>query len=301
MAIKLNRAVLAHPWFTGISRHHLAALVEELAHPWEVAVEDHRNQVRGGSRKRAAGAGARHRLVFVGRLVATLIHLRHDLPHAVLGLLFGVDRCTITRAVGQIRTLLAERGYAVPNRPGVRLRTLEDVFAYAHAEGVELRLDATEIQVRRPRAGRGGLRAFVSGKKKQNTMKATVVADHHGRTLWTDAMRLRQTRTCWSSQLTSGTCMPSCSPARAPLLTARASSARSRMASLVDLACRSVVRSMGSWQARVRSSQIMPGAVVGRSGVMVTRPRFGRWWLFHRAQWPTTDSNPPWWARHRIG
>lgn len=30
---------------------------------------------------------------------------------------------------------------------------------------------------------------FVSGKKKQNTMKATVIADHKGRTLWTDALR----------------------------------------------------------------------------------------------------------------
>ena len=189
VTIKVNRAVLAHPRLTGISQHHLSALVEELARPWEMAVEDHRDRVRGGVRKRTAGAGARHRLVFVDRLVATLIHLRHDLPHAVLGLLFGVDRSTITRAVGQIRTLLAERGCAVPDRPGGRLRTLEDVFAYAHAEGVELRLDATEIQVRRPRAGRGGRRAFVSGKKKQNTMKATVVADHRGRTLWVDAMR----------------------------------------------------------------------------------------------------------------
>nr|WP_204366926.1 transposase family protein [Nocardiopsis ganjiahuensis] len=142
-----------------------------------------------GRRKQDTGAGARHRLVFTDRLVVTLIHLRHDLPHAVLGLLFGVDRSTVTRAVGQIRALLAERGCAVPDRPGIRLRTVEDVFAYAQAEGVELRLDATEIQVRRPRAGRGGRRAFVSGKKKQNTMKATVVADHRGRTLWTDAMR----------------------------------------------------------------------------------------------------------------
>jgi hypothetical protein len=57
------------------------------------------------------------------------------------------------------------------------------VFAYARAEGVELRLDATGIQVRRPAAGRGGRRAFVSGKKKQNTMKATVIADHQGRTI----------------------------------------------------------------------------------------------------------------------
>ncbi|MDX3772124.1 transposase family protein [Streptomyces sp. AK08-01B] len=112
-------------------------------------VEGRRHEARGGARKREAGAGVRHRLVFVDRLVATLIHLRHDLPHAALGLLFGVDRFTISRAIGEIRGLLAERGCAVPDLPG--LRTLADVFAYAQAEGVELRLDATEVQVRRPR------------------------------------------------------------------------------------------------------------------------------------------------------
>ncbi|WP_416956261.1 hypothetical protein [Streptomyces sp. Agncl-13] len=42
-------------------------------------------------------------------------------------------------------TLLANRGFAVPERPGVRLRTLEDVFAYAEAEGVSLRIDGTEV------------------------------------------------------------------------------------------------------------------------------------------------------------
>ncbi|MEU4089564.1 transposase family protein [Streptomyces aureus] len=184
-----DRSVLTHPLFTGVSTAHLSSLVGELARPWVVGLEGRRFQARGGARKRAPGAGARHQLVFVDRLVATLIHLRHDLPHAVLGVLFGVDRSTVTRAVGEIRRLLAERGFAVPDRPGLRLRTLEDVFAYAQAEGVELRLDATEVQVRRPAAGRGGRRAFVSGKKKQNTMKATVIADHRGRTLWADGLR----------------------------------------------------------------------------------------------------------------
>ncbi|MEV6477997.1 transposase family protein [Streptomyces sp. NPDC051657] len=185
----VHRAVLAHRLFTGISRHHLACLVEELGVPWQAGVEGRRHAARGGVRKRAAGAGARHQLVFVDRLVATLIHLRHDLPHSVLGLLFGVDRSTITRAIGKMRQLLAERGCAGPDRPGLRLRTLPDVFAYAHAEGIELRLDATEIQVRRPPANRGGRRAFVSGKKKQNTMKATVIADRRGRTVWADTLR----------------------------------------------------------------------------------------------------------------
>jgi hypothetical protein len=63
------------------------------------------------------------------------------------------------------------------------------VFAYAQASGVELRLDGTETQVRRPRAHRVGRRAFVSGKRKQNTSKPTVCSDAHGRTLRAGAVR----------------------------------------------------------------------------------------------------------------
>jgi hypothetical protein len=77
----------------------------------------------------------------------------------------------------------------VPGEPGVRLRTLADVFAYASARGVELRLDGTEVQVRRPPAGKPGRRAFISGKKKMNTKKATVITDDKGRTLWAGAFR----------------------------------------------------------------------------------------------------------------
>jgi hypothetical protein len=70
--------------------------------------------------------------------------------------------------------------------PGRRLRTLADDAA---AEGVILRIDGAEVQVRRPRAGRPGRRAFVSGKRKQNTKKATVITGPGGRTLWTGAFR----------------------------------------------------------------------------------------------------------------
>jgi DDE superfamily endonuclease len=103
--------------------------------------------------------------------------------------LHGVDRATITSAVHEIRPLLARRAFAVPGRPGVRLRTLADVVAYAAAEGVELRHDGTETQVRRPRANRFGRRAFVSGNKQQNTIKVTTVCDRRGRTLWAGAVR----------------------------------------------------------------------------------------------------------------
>jgi DDE superfamily endonuclease/Helix-turn-helix of DDE superfamily endonuclease len=129
----------------------------------------------------------RQRLSVTDRVVLTLVHLRIGIPHEALAVVFGVDRATVTRAIGQVRSLLANRGFAVPT--GVRLRTLADVFAYAAAEGVTLRLDATEIRVRRRRSGRPGRKGFVSGKLKQNTIKTTVVADEHGTTLWCGSTR----------------------------------------------------------------------------------------------------------------
>jgi DDE superfamily endonuclease len=66
---------------------------------------------------------------------------------------------------------------------------LADVFASAAAKGIQLRLDGSETQVRRPRANRAGRRAFVSGNHKQNTIKTTTISDGHGRTLWAGAVR----------------------------------------------------------------------------------------------------------------
>ncbi|WP_326654298.1 MULTISPECIES: transposase family protein [unclassified Streptomyces] len=164
-------------------------MLEELARPWEAARESVLRAERGGPRQRAVGAGRKPKLVFVDRLLVTLVHLRHGLPHAVLAELFDVDRSTVSAAVRQVRPLLAARGFAVPDRPGLRLKTLADVFAYAEAEGVELRLDGAETQVRRPQAARPGRRAFVSGKRRQNTIKTTTFSDGQGRMVLSGVVR----------------------------------------------------------------------------------------------------------------
>jgi hypothetical protein len=91
------------------------------------------------------------------------------LPQAAPAELYSVDRSTVSGAIREVRPLLAARGFAVPERPGVRLRT--------------------EVQVRRPRAGRPGRKAFVSGKKKQNTSKTTTFSDGRGRTLFSGVVR----------------------------------------------------------------------------------------------------------------
>jgi hypothetical protein len=183
------RTALSHRICTGIPRRRLAKLIAELADPWTAQQESRLRQRRGRDRLRSAGAGPDHELAFTDRVIATLVVLRFQLPHAALALFYRVDRATITRAVGEIRPLLAARGFAVAGKPELRLRTLADVFAYAAAEGVELRIDGTEVQVRRPKANRPGRRAFVSGKKKQNTIKPTVISDGRGRLLWCGATR----------------------------------------------------------------------------------------------------------------
>ncbi|MGI5372672.1 transposase family protein [Streptomyces sp. CA-251387] len=183
------RAALYHPAFCGIARAHLGDLIEELTGPWSAQCESALRERRGGDRQRTAGAGPDHQLVFVDRLLVTLAYLRLHLPHAALAALYGVSRPTVTRAIHEIQPLLARRGFAVPQRPGVRLRTLADVFAYAEAEGVDLHVDGTEVQVRRPKAGRAGRTAFVSGKEKQNTAKTTTIIDGSGRLLWSGADR----------------------------------------------------------------------------------------------------------------
>ena len=178
---------MSHSAFIGISRHHLGRLVAELAGPWQARRESGLRARRGRERQRAEGAGHRHELVFTDRVLVTLAVLRLQIPHEALAVMYGVHRSTVTRAVQEIRPLLAGRGYATPQ--GQRLSTLTDVFAYAAACGITLRIDGSEIQVRRPPARRPGRRAFVSGKKKMNTIKFTKICDERGRTLWDGTFR----------------------------------------------------------------------------------------------------------------
>ncbi|BFV56299.1 transposase family protein [Kitasatospora sp. CMC57] len=169
---------------TGLSQVVIADLVAELGPVWQARRDA---ELCDRPRRRAVGAGAKYKLVFVDRLLATLVHLRHGVTHDVLACWFGVDRSTITRALGEIRPLLADRGCRVA--PGLRLRTLADVIAHLGATGRTGIIDATEIRVRRPAAHRRGRNRFVSGKSRMNAMKALVVTDDRGRLLFCGEVR----------------------------------------------------------------------------------------------------------------
>lgn len=178
---------MAHSACHGLPVASLGALVAELAPRWEAAREGRLSAGRGRGRLRAAGAGRRPKLAFVDQVLVTVVYLRLGLPQTVLAVLYAVDQSTVSRAVAAVAPLLAGRGFATP--AGVRLCTLADVLAYAQATGFDLCLDGTDIMVRRPRAGRVGRRAFVSGKHRRNTVKVTAVCDQVGRLLWCGAAR----------------------------------------------------------------------------------------------------------------
>jgi hypothetical protein len=78
------RAACSHPALSGVSRAHFAELSAELASAWEAARQSALRETRGGERRRAEGAGRKPKLVFLDRLLVTLVQLRRQLPHVVL-------------------------------------------------------------------------------------------------------------------------------------------------------------------------------------------------------------------------
>ncbi|MGW1136619.1 transposase family protein [Streptomyces zhihengii] len=176
--------IVSNRRITGLSADVIAELVAEVGPLWH---ERHQAKLASRPRKRAVGAGAKHRLVFVDRLLAVLVHLRHGDTHDVLACWFAVDRSTITRAIGEVRPLLAERGCTIS--PGVRLRTLAEIIDHLGASGQTGIIDGTEIRVRRPAAGRKDRDVFISGKNKQNAVKTMVLTDQNGRVLFSSPAR----------------------------------------------------------------------------------------------------------------
>ncbi|MCX5136411.1 transposase [Streptomyces sp. NBC_00340] len=184
VGISTRAVIISNRRITGLTAGVIAELVKEIGPLWH---ERHQARLAARPRQRAVGAGAKYRLVFVDRLLATLVHLRHGVTHDVLACWFGADRSTITRAIGEVRPLLAERGCTVS--PDVRLRSLAEVVDHLGASGTTGIVDGTEIRVRRPAAGRKDRDKFISGKNKQNAVKSMVVTDGQGRVLWCSPAR----------------------------------------------------------------------------------------------------------------
>ncbi|MGA5069123.1 hypothetical protein ACPB9E_36085 [Streptomyces exfoliatus] len=62
----------------------------QLAPGWTARENSRLRERRGHERLRAEGGGPDHQLVFTDRVIATLVILRFQLPHAVLALFYGL-------------------------------------------------------------------------------------------------------------------------------------------------------------------------------------------------------------------
>ncbi|MGW6016230.1 transposase family protein [Streptomyces sp. NPDC055210] len=102
-------------------------------------------------RKRAVSGGPKHQLVFVDRLPATLVRLRHEATRDMLACWFGVDRSTITQAIGEVPSPLASQGCRVG--PDVQLRNLAEAVENLGSSGKVGIIDGTKTRVRRPASG----------------------------------------------------------------------------------------------------------------------------------------------------
>ncbi|MFJ4633881.1 transposase, partial [Streptomyces sp. NPDC088847] len=81
----MRELIVAEYRVTGLSPAVIAELIAEVGPLWH---GQHQARLAARPRQRAVGAGAKHRFVFVDRLLATLVSLRHGTTHDVLACWF---------------------------------------------------------------------------------------------------------------------------------------------------------------------------------------------------------------------
>ncbi|MFH8591457.1 ISAzo13 family transposase [Streptomyces rimosus] len=133
-------APLRSPELTGMPEKELDQLVDELTPALDELREQERFRHRGGDRCRARGAGAKDKLTTADRVLVTVLYLRKLGTRDLLAELFGVNGSTLTRAIHQVKPLLAERGRTITPSTA-RFRTPTDVAAFLVAGN-----DSTEIK-----------------------------------------------------------------------------------------------------------------------------------------------------------
>ncbi len=116
--------------------------------------------------KRVVGAGARHRLVFVDRFLASVVYLRHGAAHH--GCWSAGSALTAPRSPGPS----AKSGPywpsgAAPSPQAFACGRSPRSSTTSGPEGSPGIIDGTEIRVRGPAVGRKDREKFISGKNKQ--------------------------------------------------------------------------------------------------------------------------------------
>jgi transposase len=152
-ASRCDQAALNHPALTGMEPAALTALAAAIEVPFAARREQRLYQRRGGPRRGSARAGGHNRkLDLTDHVLATRMRQHLDLPPAVIGALLGADGTTISHITSRTAPLLdAQPPQPAAPAPGIRLRTLDDLHAYAAAAGLTLTIPPQPPATPRPR------------------------------------------------------------------------------------------------------------------------------------------------------
>ncbi len=144
-------------------------------------------------RRRAPGGGAKSRYALRERLLMTLVWLRLYLTGDAVGVLFGVDKSTVSRYTRPLLRLLRDQGRDTLGWPEEAQALLDSADSADgvddgdDADGVAI-IDATEQRVERARDHAtqqahyaGKKTAHYAGKKTAHTRKTLIVVNERGR------------------------------------------------------------------------------------------------------------------------
>ena len=162
---------------------------EELLVDLRLRYEAERQEERAATpRQRAPGGGAKRRYALREQLLMTLVWLRLYLTCEAVGVLFAVDKSTVSRYTRPLLRLLQDQGQDTlgwPEEARALVDTADDARDVGDVDGVDgvdgvAIIDATEQRVERSRDN-ATQKAHYSGKKKAHTRKTLIVVNERGR------------------------------------------------------------------------------------------------------------------------
>ncbi len=182
---------------TGLTVQEFEDVLRDLR-PHDEAARQERSAAR--PRQRAPGAGAKPRYALRERLLMTLVWLRLYLTCDAVGVLFAVDKSTVSRTTRPLLRLLRDRGQETlgwPEEAQAALHTPDDPAPDDPApddpapvldredDSVAI-IDATEQRVERSQDN-ATQKAHYAGKKKAHTRKTLIVVNERGRLRYVSA------------------------------------------------------------------------------------------------------------------
>ena len=147
---------------------------------------DRRRQAQEGrpNRQRAVGGGRTRRLAPYQEVLLTLLYLRHNVSHEVVGAFFGVSADTSENTFHEVIRVLQQ--VCPSSRWDAEKRWQKGQPSWQPTEKDRLLIDSFETPIRRP-SDEARQRRTYSGKKKRHTLKTQVVTDAQGEILEIDA------------------------------------------------------------------------------------------------------------------